>query len=40
MILTMHSFGEVEEYFYDDLGWDPMNEDVMAFMEVVHNFFR
>lgn len=40
MILTMHSFGEVEEYFYDDLGWDPMNEDVMAFMEVVQNFFR
>lgn len=39
MILTMHSFGEAEEYFYDDLGWDPMNEDVKAYMEVVRNFF-
>ncbi|MCQ2290142.1 MAG: zinc ribbon domain-containing protein [Muribaculaceae bacterium] len=35
MVQSMHSFGEAEEYFYDDLAWDPMNEEVNAFMEVV-----
>lgn len=39
MVQSMHSFGEAEEYFYDDLGWDPMNEEVKDFMEVVRKHF-
>lgn len=39
MVQSMHSFGEAEEYFYDDLGWDPMNEEVKDFMEVVRRHF-
>lgn len=39
MVQSMHSFGEAEEYFYDDLAWDPTNDDVKDFMEVVRKHF-
>ncbi len=38
-ISAMSSFDEAEEYFYEDLCWDPANEDVKAFMEVVAKHF-
>lgn len=39
VIATMASFEEAEEYFYDDLCWDPENEDVKLFMEIVSKHF-
>lgn len=39
MVQSMHSYGEAEEYFYDDLAWDPTNDDVKDFMEVVRKHF-
>ncbi len=39
MVQSMHSFAEAEEYFYDDLEWDPTNEEVKDFMEVVRRHF-
>ncbi|MCM1164118.1 MAG: hypothetical protein NC339_07715 [Muribaculaceae bacterium] len=39
VISAMSSFDEAEEYFYDDLCWDPDNEDVKAFMEIVKRHF-
>lgn len=39
MVQSMHSFGEAEEYFYDDLAWDPTSDDVKDFMEVVRKHF-
>ncbi|MDO4511427.1 MAG: hypothetical protein Q4B68_06400 [Bacteroidales bacterium] len=39
MVQSMHSFDEAEDYFYDDLGWDPTNEEVRDFMEVVKRHF-
>lgn len=35
----MSSIDEAEEYFYEDLCWDPDNEHVKAFMEVVAKHF-
>ncbi len=35
----MSSITEAEEYIYDDLCWDPDNEDVKAFMDVVAKHF-
>lgn len=39
MVQSMHSYGEAEEYFYDDLAWNPTNDDVKDFMEVVRKHF-
>ncbi|MDE5727292.1 MAG: hypothetical protein K2H94_04090 [Duncaniella sp.] len=39
IISGMASFGEAEEYFYDDLCWNPSDTEVMAFMESVSRHF-
>lgn len=39
IISGMASFGEAEEYFYDDLCWNPSDTEVMAFMETVSRHF-
>lgn len=39
IISGMSSLDEAEEYFYEDLCWDPDNEHVKAFMEVVAKHF-
>lgn len=39
VIAQMSNFDEAEEYFYNDLCWDPENEDVKEFMETVRKHF-
>jgi len=39
VISGMSSFAEAEEYFYNDLCWDPVNPEVKAFMEIVSKHF-
>lgn len=39
VISGMSSFAEAEEYFYNDLCWDPVNPEVKAFMETVSKHF-
>lgn len=39
IISGMADFSEAEEYFYDDLCWDPADEDVKAFMDTVKRHF-
>ncbi|MCM1522040.1 MAG: hypothetical protein NC039_05240 [Muribaculaceae bacterium] len=39
VISGMSSFDEAEEYFYDDLCWDPDSDDVKSFMETVKRHF-
>lgn len=31
----MNSVDEIEDYFYNDLCWDPENEDVVDFMKII-----
>lgn len=38
-ISGMSGFDEAEEYFYEDLCWDPGDDDVKAFMEIVKRHF-
>lgn len=39
VIAQMTDFVEAEEYFYNDLCWNPENEDVKEFMEIVKKHF-
>ena len=39
VISQMSTIAEAEEYIYDYLCWDPANEDVKAFMDVVTKHF-
>lgn len=39
IISQMSTIQEAEEYIYDDLCWDPENEDVKAFMDIVTKHF-
>lgn len=39
VISQMSTIEEAQEYIYDDLCWDPDNEDVKAFMDVVTKHF-
>ncbi|MDE6065717.1 MAG: hypothetical protein K2G27_02730 [Duncaniella sp.] len=39
IISQMSTIEEAEEYIYDDLCWDPENEDVKAFMDIVTKHF-
>lgn len=39
MVEAMHSFGEAEDYFYGDLGWDRESDDVKEFMAIIKNHF-
>lgn len=38
LVGAMQSPTEAEEYFYDQLGWDPENEEVKAFMHIVNAY--
>lgn len=37
---VMSSIDEAREYLFDDLKWDPENEDVKAFVELLANYYR
>lgn len=39
VISQMNDFAEAEEYFYNDLCWDPDNEVVKEFMDTVRKHF-
>lgn len=39
VIAQMNNFDEAEEYFYNDLCWNPESEDVKEFMDVVKKHF-
>lgn len=39
IIAAMSSYDEAEDYFYNDLCWDPDNTEVKAFMEIVSRYF-
>ncbi len=39
IIAAMSSYDEAEDYFYNDLCWDPDNSEVKAFMEIVSRYF-
>lgn len=39
LIASMRSLDEVEEYVYDDLQWNPEDDNVSDFMCIVSNFF-
>lgn len=39
VISAMSSMDEAKEYFYEDLCWDPSNEDVKDFMEILAKHF-
>ena len=38
IIAAMSSYDEAEDYFYNDLCWDPDNTEVKAFMEIVSRY--
>jgi hypothetical protein len=40
LVTAMHSYAEAEEYFYDDLQWEPDNEDVIEFMNKIQEYFN
>lgn len=40
MVSAMNSFGEAEEYFYDDLGWDKSADEVKDFMLIIERHFN
>lgn len=39
LFASMHSFGEAEEYAYDDLQWDRSDARVRDFMNVIQTYF-
>ena len=39
VLSTMNGIDEAEEYIFDDLCWDPDNEDVKDFMDIISNHF-
>jgi len=36
---AMRSMSEAEDYFYNDLGWNPEIDEVKEFMELLHQYF-
>lgn len=38
-VAAMESYEEAEEYFIDDLGFDPEADDVIAFMDIIKEYF-
>lgn len=40
MLSAMNSLDEAKEYLYEDLEWDPANEDVIAFIELLANYYK
>lgn len=39
MLTAMHSLDEAKDYLYQDLQWDPDNEDVIAFVDLLSNYY-
>lgn len=39
VIAAMSSLDEAEDYFYNDLCWEPNNDNVKDFMEIVGRYF-
>lgn len=40
LIMKMKTYEDAEEYFYNEMQWDPENEEVMAFMAKVQEYFE
>ena len=40
LLSAMDSLDEAKEYLFDDLSWDPNNEDVKAFIELISNYYN
>lgn len=40
MLEAMETLSEANEYFYDDLQWDPENPEVIDFMQIVTKHFQ
>ncbi len=40
LLSAMTSIDEAKEYLYDDLSWDPDNDDVKAFVELLQNYYK
>lgn len=38
-ITQMDNFDEAKEYFMEDYGWDPEDEEVIAFLEIIKSYF-
>ena len=39
LVDAMKSYAEAEDYFYNDLGWNPEAEEVNEFMTIIRNHF-
>lgn len=39
-IAAMENYDEAEEYFIGQLGWDPENQEVTDFMEIIRGYFE
>lgn len=40
VVAASDSLEEAEGYFYSELGWDPENEEVRSFMEILANYYK
>lgn len=40
IVATMDNYEEAEEYFIGDLGWNEENEDVIAFLDIIRQYFE
>lgn len=40
MLSAMYSLDEATEYLYEDLNWDPANEDVKAFVDLLKTYYN
>lgn len=38
-ITQMDNFDEAREYFIEDYGWNPEDEEVVAFLEIIKSYF-
>ena len=38
-ITQMDDYEEAMEYFLDEYGWDPENEEAQAFLEIIKTYF-
>lgn len=40
LLSAMSSLDEAKDYLYEDLNWDPNNDDVKAFVELLTNYYK
>ena len=40
MLSAMKSLDEAKEYLFEDLNWDPDNDDAKAFIELLTNYYQ